>query len=196
MIFGVTGHRPDKLGGYDTVVMAENRTCIKCWLREQLVGRASYLVTGMALGVDQWAAEVCIEAGIPFVAALPFEGQAGNWPDHSQWHYRRLLEQAAQIVCVSRGYAVWKFQKRNEYIVDHCAILLAVWNGSSGGTANCVKYAEKVRRPIKRFDPGKGARECCCYDDGVMCVACPRCPEHQLLTKEFARGRHTCGRNG
>lgn len=157
MIFGVTGHRPDKLGGYDTAVMLENQACIKQWLRQQLQGKATGLITGMALGVDQWAAEVCVEEKIPFCAALPFAGQERLWPDKSKAVYSFLLSFAAEVVHVSGpDYAAWKFQKRNEYVVDNCQILLAVWDGTSGGTANCVKYAHKIRRCMERFDPGTG----------------------------------------
>lgn len=27
-------------------------------------------------------------------------------------------------------------------------LVLALWNGTAGGTANCIKYAEKVGKPI------------------------------------------------
>lgn len=32
----------------------------------------------------------------------------------------------------------------NEWMVDECAL----WNGSSGGAAKCVKYAQKHNKPI------------------------------------------------
>jgi uncharacterized phage-like protein YoqJ len=154
MIFGVTGHRPDKLGGYGTAVMLATQARVKVWLRQQLRGKATGLITGMALGVDQWAAEVCVDEKIPFTAALPFAGQEGKWPADSQVYYRVLLYHAVQVIYVSGpNYAAWKFQKRNEYVVDNCQILLAVWDGTSGGTANCVKYAHKVRRHMERFEP-------------------------------------------
>jgi uncharacterized phage-like protein YoqJ len=70
----------------------------------------------MALGVDQDFAEICIQLGIPFTAAVPHLGQEVLWPEESQNKYRGLLGQAAQIVIVSPGgYAAWKLQKRNEY---------------------------------------------------------------------------------
>ena len=46
-------------------------------------------------------------------------------------------------------------QKRNEYMVDKCDILLAVWDGSAGGTNNCVKYARKLDKEIIIIDPRK-----------------------------------------
>ena len=44
-------------------------------------------------------------------------------------------------------------QKRNEYMVDLADRVIAVWDGSKGGTANCVKYAEKVGKEIIRIEP-------------------------------------------
>ena len=33
-------------------------------------------------------------------------------------------------------------------MVDNCTHVLAMWDGSEGGTANCVKYAQAVNKPI------------------------------------------------
>lgn len=44
-------------------------------------------------------------------------------------------------------------QKRNEYMVDLADRVIAVWDGSKGGTATCVKYAEKVGKEIIRIEP-------------------------------------------
>jgi uncharacterized phage-like protein YoqJ len=40
-------------------------------------------------------------------------------------------------------------QVRNEWMVDHCNDLLAVWDGSDGGTGNCVRYAQRILEPSK-----------------------------------------------
>jgi uncharacterized phage-like protein YoqJ len=44
-------------------------------------------------------------------------------------------------------------QKRNEYMVDNSDIVIAVWDGSKGGTYNCVKYAEKLGKKIIVINP-------------------------------------------
>ena len=55
----------------------------------------------------------------------------------------------AEVVFVSEpGYAAWKMQVRNKWMVDNSDLVLALWNGTDGGTANCVRYAEKVGKPI------------------------------------------------
>ncbi len=153
MPVAVTGHRPEKIGGYD--FYNKQRTWIRERLKEQIITlQPQYAITGMALGVDQDYAYVCCELGMPFIAAVPFEGQEAKWPAESQRFYRELLARAQHVQVVSPGgYAAWKMQKRNEWMVDYCRILIAVWDGSSGGTGNCVQYAEMIGRPMVRIDP-------------------------------------------
>jgi uncharacterized phage-like protein YoqJ len=57
------------------------------------------------------------------------------------------------IVCEG-GYHPDKLQKRNIWMVDRSTAVLALWDGSKGGTANCVKYAEKVSVPVFNVWPG------------------------------------------
>lgn len=151
-IAAFTGHRPDKLGGYGP---SRLQALVKRALRQALFELSpSLCVTGMALGVDQWAAEICLELGIPFVAAVPFVGQESAWPRESQLHYAELLRQACHIEVVSPGaYAPEKMQIRNVWMTDHCNTLVAVWNGSGGGTSNCVTYARKIGREIFLINP-------------------------------------------
>jgi uncharacterized phage-like protein YoqJ len=149
MIVGVTGHRPHKLAAdIDCGSIKDAMRNVLCTLGMQ------HGITGMAQGVDTWFAEVCIEDGIPFTAAVPFVGQDSQWPYVERVRYRRLIRLAEKVVYVSSpGYASWKMQARNEWVVDHCDHLLAVWNGSSGGTANAVLYAHKIDRSVSLIEP-------------------------------------------
>ena len=100
------------------------------------------MLTGMAIGWDCAVAEACLNVGIPFVACVPFKGQETMWPDKTKRYYYDLLAKAVEVVYVcDPGYAAWKMQKRNEYMVDNSQKQLALWDGTSGGTANCVRYA-------------------------------------------------------
>lgn len=153
MIVAFTGHRPDKLGGYKL----PNDTYIKVcrdidWLLKEL--NPEKVISGMALGVDQWAANIAYKLGIPFIAAIPFEGQELAWPEPSQKTYRILRKLASEEVIVSPGgYSADKMQVRNIWMVDNCDSLIAVWDGSKGGTGNCVEYAKSVDRRIYQIDP-------------------------------------------
>jgi uncharacterized phage-like protein YoqJ len=52
-------------------------------------------------------------------------------------------------------YRAELMQIRNEWMVDRCDLLIAVWNGTPGGTANCVAYAKKEGCPIDYIDPSR-----------------------------------------
>lgn len=154
MFVAATGHRPDKLGGYDFYNPKRD------WIRRQIWNELARLkpvacISGMALGIDQdfaWTAWM----GIPVLAAIPFKGQESRWPESSRMFYQELLARCYHIEIVSPGeYSARKMQIRNQWMVDHCQILLAVWDGSSGGTGNCVDYANRVHRQIVRIDPRK-----------------------------------------
>ncbi len=146
MIIAGTGHRPNKLGGYG--IQATSRVT-QTALRSVLHLKPTAIITGMALGWDQALATVAIDQGIPFYAYIPFKGQEKMWPAESQDKYHRLLDKAQSIkyVC-DPGYAPWKMQARNEAMVYACDRVLALWNGSSGGTANCVNFARAKNKPI------------------------------------------------
>jgi uncharacterized phage-like protein YoqJ len=155
MIGAFTGHRPDKLGGYKLPNPTYVKVCKEIdWLLREL--NPEKVISGMALGVDQWAANIARKLEIPFIAAIPFENQESKWPLRSQRAYHLLLKYASEKVIVSPGgYEVAKMQVRNRWMVDNSDFLIAVWDGSKGGTANCVEYAETIGRKIYRIDPTK-----------------------------------------
>lgn len=154
MILAFTGHRPDKLGGYD---ISNNS---KYWeivdkTREYLLKlKPTAVISGMALGFDQWAANVALGLNIKLIAAIPFRGQELRWPIKSQDNYKQLLARASKIEIICPGnYAAWKMQKRNEWMINNSDAVLACWDGSEGGTANCYRYAERIGKPIHRIIP-------------------------------------------
>ena len=104
------------------------------------------MISGMAIGWDVAVAEACVLCGVPFVAAVPFEGQELRWPEASQARYLYLLRRAEHIHVVSlNGYSNAAFHARNRWMVDQCEAVVALWDGSpTGGTANCVAYANSV----------------------------------------------------
>jgi uncharacterized phage-like protein YoqJ len=154
MIVSFSGHRPNKLGGWILPNPTYNHIC-KEIQRILLELNPTKVISGMALGIDQWAAFICVKNGIPFTAAIPFEGQESAWPLKSRATYKALLNKAADKVIVSPGsYSAQKMQIRNEYMVNNSDILIAVYNGDKvGGTANCVRYAESLNKKIIYIDP-------------------------------------------
>lgn len=156
MIIAFTGHRPDALGGYsaDNPVKVRVKAAIRTALTQLRSAHGDDLrgISGMALGVDQWAAEVCIELKVPFTAAIPHDNQDERWLWGARAAYRELLTRAMAAIVVSPGpYAGYKLLKRNVWMVDQCDALLAVLQGTTGGTAKTVAYAESQGKPVTRL---------------------------------------------
>lgn len=153
MIIAFTGHRPDKIGGYKLPNPTYIHICqqIDKALREF---NPSKVIVGGALGIDSWAAMIAYKLKIPYLLAIPFEGQELKWPEESQKTYRLLRKLASEEVIVSPGgYAIDKMQVRNKFMCDSCDKLIAIWNGTRGGTANCINYAKSIGRDIFYIDP-------------------------------------------
>lgn len=157
MIIAGTGHRPDKLPNKETGYKLPNPTYIKiCKEIEKhlLELKPEKVISGMALGYDSYLAFVTLKLGIPLIAAVPFQGQELAWPQASQNAYNALLKRATEVVIVSEGgYSAHKMQIRNEWMVNHCDVLLACYDGSPGGTGNCIKYAKNLNKNIIIIDP-------------------------------------------
>jgi uncharacterized phage-like protein YoqJ len=148
-----TGHRPNKLPGrYDKC-----HIYLKNPLKEELQRiKERYNITkaycGMALGFDQIAAAVCLDLDIPVVASIPCKNYESKWPKFSRDIYNSLLESiessGGEIIYLKDNYTPSCLQIRNIYMVDHSAVVLACWDGSDGGTSNCIDYAKRQCREI------------------------------------------------
>lgn len=149
----VTGHRPSKLYGYDLIVPK--------WLslKEKFKGLLVELgcdesITGMALGVDTVFALAVLELkgegrNIKLHCAIPCRNYSCKWLDVSVRQYNDILSKADIVTLVSDSeYKPYLLQKRNEYMVDLADKVIAVWDGTCGGTANCVRYAQSVGKEI------------------------------------------------
>lgn len=157
-----TGHRPKKFPwGYDE---ADARcVALKKALAEQIAklvdaGYTDFL-SGMAEGTDTWASLAVLalkkeNPALKLHCVLPCKGQADKWSTSARELYFSILERADFIVYVSQEYSKGCMLKRNRYLVDHAACLLAVYNGEwRGGTAMTVRYARKVGREVIIIDP-------------------------------------------
>jgi uncharacterized phage-like protein YoqJ len=103
----------------------------------------------MALGWDQAVAQAALNLDCPLMCAIPFKGQEWTWPEESRRRYAAIVERAEHVHVVSDGgYGAYKMQIRNEWMVDRSERVCALWNGTDGGTANCVAYANRMERPL------------------------------------------------
>ncbi len=146
MIAAMTGHRPEKIANWQYV-----DTQIVHAFKDLGI---TLVIQGMAAGVDIRSAKLAHNQNIPFVCARPWKGHKPRKADERD--YEKALTHAHSVVDVTdyEDYpGAWVYQKRNEYMVDNADFVIAVWDGTSGGTANCVKYALKKEVPVWRINP-------------------------------------------
>jgi uncharacterized phage-like protein YoqJ len=158
-----TGHRPKDMYGYDETV-AGNIT-IRQWLKvkcEAVIKKHGdvHFISGGALGIDTWAAEVVLELREQYPQttleiAVPCKAQDSKWVASAKKRYRQILDDADVVTYVSdKKYDNVCMQNRNEYMVDNADAVIGVWSGKgNGGTWNCLDYAEKLGRPMLLLNP-------------------------------------------
>ncbi len=148
MRISVTGHRPNKLGGYSDEAFYKLVNLFYDFLsRNQEVDT---VISGMALGWDQAVVVASLSAKRKVIAAVPCLNQESKWPLHSRVRYKELISKCDEVVYVSnQPYFPSCMQERNEWMVDNSELVVALYNGDlSGGTFNCIQYAKKQNKPI------------------------------------------------
>jgi hypothetical protein len=108
IIVAGTGHRPDKLGGYNKETYFKVKGVADLWLCENL-HRVSHVISGMALGWDIALAHAAQEYEIPVIAAIPFKGQELAWPTKSQEFYHWILSKCSDVRIISEEQTTWAY---------------------------------------------------------------------------------------
>lgn len=155
-----TGHRPDK---------TKDPKAAKAKLLEALKEKLGNLhdhtyVVGGAPGFDTLALEVLLEQKVPknqIIIAVPFRGfekMAGyKHPKENMATYE--LNYTCGVSVKEVGGRDGNFAKkcftRNMFLVDNSEIIFTNWDGSTGGTANTVKLAQRKGLPIVNVEENK-----------------------------------------
>lgn len=154
-----TGHRPEKLAYSEEEIKHALETEITSAIRDGF----TVFISGMARGVDIWAAEIVLalrDAGQPIrlICAFPYPGFEQGWGENWQTRYRAILSAADLVRHIQREYSRGCFQRRNEWMVDHSARVIAVFNGQPSGTKNTIVYAQKTGVPIRMIRSERSER--------------------------------------
>ncbi len=137
-----TGHRPEKLHSSESLVKIALEKEI--W-RAYQEGFRTFL-TGMARGTDIWSGELILRLrsshqDVHLICALPHPDFEKNWGAEWQKRYNAIRRQADYEVTICKTVCRSAYQRRNEWMVDHVARVIAVYNGTKGGTRNTIEYA-------------------------------------------------------
>lgn len=139
-----TGHRPEKLGISELKAKALLRTAIEQAVTDGFIT----FISGMSRGIDAWAAKIVLEikkeySGIHLICASPYDGFEKRWSYTEQKRYCDIVSQADLVRFVCNHYSRSCFQIRNEWMIDHSAMVIAAFNGKSGETKNTISYAKR-----------------------------------------------------
>lgn len=137
-----TGHRPEKLNEPEAIVCQK----LEKEIRQAIADGFNVFITGMSRGVDILAAEIVLRLRresqpIRLICASPYRGFENRWSADWQRRYNDVLAAADQISFICSNYSPSCFQIRNEWMVNHSARVIAVYDGELGGTKNTVDYA-------------------------------------------------------
>lgn len=144
-----TGHRT-----YRDEARSQLASALEVLYRE---GFRTFL-SGMALGFDLAAAEAVValrhaHPDVRLVAVVPFRRQAARFPAVQRRRYEVVLARADEVVVLAEEYHRGCYARRNDFLVDHAAVLVAWYDGSPGGTHYTVERARTRGREIVYLSP-------------------------------------------
>ncbi len=144
-----TGHRENKLPwrGDET-----DPRCVR--LKERIYDAAEALyhsgvrhyICGMASGCDLYFCEAVLRLreehpDVTLEAAIPCERQTARWGAPQRRRYDRFVSECDYQTVIQQAYTPDCMLRRNRYMVDASAYLIAAYNGSPGGTQSTLLYA-------------------------------------------------------
>ena len=155
-----TGHRPDKLPwGLDE--SDQRCAAIKRSLTRELEGLYRrgfrHFISGMAQGCDLYFAEAALalreqHPDLTVEGAVPCPTQADRWRS-DQRRRRDILARCDLETVVQQHYDRFCMLRRDRYMVDRSAAVLAVFDGTPGGTQYTLNYAMDKKLEILLLDP-------------------------------------------
>lgn len=157
-----TGHRPQNLP-FGLNEEDERCTKLKKTLREQTIRvieneGVTHFITGMAIGVDMYAAEIVLGLkaaypGVTLECAIPYENQAEKWQEPLRDRYFEIAAGCDRETMLQKHYTKDCMGRRDRYMIDRADILIAVWDGSHGATGRTVGYALRQGKTVVVIDP-------------------------------------------
>ena len=173
-----TGHRPNRLFGYDICTKGNQWICQQTYdIILEIAEREGYdqeyvFYHGGALGYDNFSFEVIQKLKFDYpklkvkqVMAIPFKKQYIKWNESDVQDYFAQMDLADEVVYVDElkdydtswgvkgEYHPIKMAMRNLYMVNHSDIVIGCYEGSKGGTYNCLKMARDNGREIIIINP-------------------------------------------
>ena len=148
-----TGHRPDKFAfalNKSSEQLNALRTSLEHEITDAIQAGFYRFISGGGLGIDLLAAELVLglKSAYPQIVLLlylPCKNHYSLWSAYDKQTFWRIRDNADEVSYITQGeYSEGCMQKRNIAMVDDSSRIIAVFNGTSGGTKNTVEYAKKT----------------------------------------------------
>lgn len=186
-----TGHRPEKLKSEDYILGYRLKDAI---VEAVNMGYDTF-ITGMAPGIDIIAAEEVMflrdeeiskltfgrKVELKLICAVPFNGVEKNRTDEDKKRFKDIIDAADEVIYISPKYKPWVFLARDKWMVNHASRVIAVFNGTHGGTEFTVDYAKEHGRDIAFVT------------DGLHPFQCPVCKKYTLPIRGMFEICKECG---
>ena len=139
-----TGHRPDKMD----LTEAEAKPLLAAAIDKAIEQGFKTFISGMAMGVDIWAAELVLERKkknkeLHLIAALPHPNFESRRAADEIKRFNKIIAAADLVQQINDRYFRACYQVRNEWMVDRSALVIALFNGQKSGTKNTIDYAKR-----------------------------------------------------
>ncbi len=139
-----SGHRPEKLTESEHHIKRKLEAAIE----DAIDAGYTTFISGLARGTDIWTARIVLkkrkrDKSIKLICAIPYDGFEKRWDETDKFQYRDIMKKADYVKYVCEHYSKTCFQLRNKFMIDHSSRLIAVYNGSGGGTRNTINYAKR-----------------------------------------------------
>jgi len=167
-VIGVTGHR--KIS-QDTSLAEAVRSAI-AGILEKVGGDGGttpelVVLSALAEGADRLVAREALKfPGARLEVVLPMsrdDYERDFQKGRSKAEFEALLDRAVHIEqLLPEGTRDETYERAGQYVVDHCDLLVALWDGrpaaGQGGTGDIVRYARERKRPLLWIYPDKPAK--------------------------------------
>ena len=160
-----TGHRPNKMvpkGISPMNLLPMIKSMLYYEIEQAIEDGYEYFITGMAVGVDLWAAHSVLalknkHPEIKLICAVPFRGQGSELRGEELYDYNSFISCADEVIVLSEEYHPDCFKQRNYFMVENSSRLIAVVNNYRSGTGQTINYAKKNGLELRIID----AKTCC-----------------------------------
>ncbi len=151
MVCAFTGHRPQSLP------WGSDESDVRCIALKALIAQAVHdayrrgsrtFLCGMARGCDTYFAEALLalkleHSDVCLTALVPCPTQAQSWSNDDRARYEQICRQFDNVEILEQEYSNGCMLRRNLLMVSRADMLISVWDGSQGGTAQTIRAAKK-----------------------------------------------------